>query len=85
MSEGFVPVAPLREAYLRAVSSGESERAIATRMGWCGSDGHVDTRRLHRTLGLKPMANGYTNKRVAYRNAVLLAKALGLDPIDAGV
>lgn len=80
-----MPVEPLREAYLRAVANGETEHAIASRMGWVHSNGHGDVRRLKRTLGLMPQGKGYTNTRMAYHNAVLLAKALNLDPVDVGV
>jgi hypothetical protein len=78
-----VPVAPLREAFLR---SGLSRCEVARRMGWGNKAGY----RASRALGLvpTPMRRGYPPKHIettSYDRAVQLARAIGIDPTDVGL
>lgn len=91
MASGDVPVAPLRDAFER---SGITSIELAKRLGWFtgGNDPKPDGSRVVRTLGIKPSGKGskpvtrsLEDKMVSYDNAVLLADALGLDPVDVGV
>ena len=80
-----VPVAPLREAYLR---SGLRLSDVARAAGWMNPDGHADTSRVARRLGLVPWASRGTAtvaQAVNYETAVVLVRALGHDPVDFGV
>lgn len=85
-----VPLAPFQEAFAR---SGRSLRDVAEDLGWLVA-GRPDERRIARALGLAPMqgsrrADGsrpwMTAESVAYDRAVLLARAIGVDPVDVGV
>lgn len=85
-----VPVEPLREAFQR---SGRTLELVAAELGWYSS-GRPDQRRLARALGLAPYqgsrrADGgrpwFVREAVPYDRAVLLARAIGADPVDCGV
>lgn len=80
-----VPVAPLREAFLRSPLS-RTELALA--LGW-EHNGRPDGTRVERALGLvptpvSPKDGGGSNIRqsVKYKTAVAICRALGLAPVD---
>lgn len=81
-----VPNDALRQAFLESpMSAAEVARAV----GWFDSKGGcADGTRVRRTLGLRPAhENGQARvyQRVGSRNAVKIAEALGLDPVEIGL
>lgn len=80
-----VPLDPLQQAALRAVARGMSLALVAERAGMCLAGGRVDVTGLERMLGLAPRAGGSWARTVAYADGVRLARALDLDPVEAGV
>jgi len=78
-----VPVAPLREAFLRSdVSAGE----LARRLGWT----RPDSMRVARQLGLLQSHDGrsrqpYIRETTSYERAVEICLALNIDPADVGL
>lgn len=87
-----VPVAPLREHFIRAYNRDElTARDVAERMGWVRThDGVPDSTRVMRALGLaQKTSRGGSPRRyttvLEYETALRLAKALGMDPHEAGV
>lgn len=78
-----VPVAPLREAFLRSdMTAGDLARAL----GWM----KADHQRVARQLGLQHDTNGHgspTRSRgtMSYNRAVQIAEALGIDPTEVGL
>jgi hypothetical protein len=82
-----VPVAPLREAFL---ASGLTASEVCYRIGWLRGNRRGDTARLQSVLGLRQFTKNTkgcraTAKRINYPNAVLIARALDLDPVDIGL
>lgn len=74
---------PLRR---RFEESGESLSDLATRLGWRSTtSGSLQTSRVARTLGLMERTRGRTQSVIRYETAVALAKALHMDPFEAGV
>jgi hypothetical protein len=67
-----VPVAPLREAFLR---SGLTATEVARAAGWVRHQ--ADCARVARSLGLRG-----SQEFVTYANALVLADAIGVDPVD---
>ena len=88
----WVSVEPFRKRFLALEAAGElSRRQLAIRLGWYRStspcmrragDCAPDTGRVGRTLGLK---GDMAKNRVKYEVGAVLCRALGMDPIDAGV
>jgi cytochrome c553 len=74
-----VPVGPVLEA-CEGVGSSE----LARRMGWY-SMGKPDERRLARTIGRARDSDGRYRTGITIRNAILVAKALGVPPYTVGV
>lgn len=69
-----VPAEPFADAFAR---SGETPSAVAYRLNWLRPNrSRADTSRLRRALA-QPHVNTST--------ALLLAEALGLDPVDVGL
>jgi hypothetical protein len=84
----LVSNAPLRREALRKVERGMTWTELAEAAGMMdnGPRGHADTTRLKRRLGLTGDARtGRISGRVRYETAVRLARALELDPHEAGV
>jgi len=85
-----VPVGPLREAFER---SGLSTNEVARRAGWLrhyvARNGRVrkmgDSTRVRRGLGLVATQGGWVRTHLTYDEAVALARALDVDPVDVGV
>ena len=81
----LVPNKALREAVQQ---SGLGINEIAVRCGWMRGD-RPDSTRLRRTLGMMPSRNGLgkvtTNAQCKYETAVLIARAVGVDPHEVGV
>lgn len=94
-----VPVAPLREAFLR---SGMSAKGLAVRLGWTrvgrlnGSSHRKgvigDATRVRTALGLKQCVKRRgvkvyrsTQTTVPYDTALAICRALDADPIDVGL
>ena len=75
-----VPVAPLREAFLRSdVTASE----LARRLGWV----RPDSSRVGRQLGLLQSCDGrtrqpYIRETTTYERALEICAALGIDPVD---
>jgi hypothetical protein len=99
-SDDRVPNDVLREAFLRALASGQSQSSIArncdfTRTYRCRDrifTDHPDVTYLKRLLGVIPVASRSRGKRyenyrrtVAYDDAVKIVAALGMDPHEVGV
>lgn len=75
----------LREAFLR---SDMSAAAVATCCGWVKPGGRGDGTHVLRLLGVKSYSSGrYVCQRrtLSYDDAVLVTRALGLDPVEVGV
>jgi len=75
-----VPIAPLREAFLR---SDTSVQELARRLGWMRPDGY----RVQRQLGIRPGSNGHgyparERETMSYERALEICEALGIDPVD---
>lgn len=86
----FVDNTALRERYLLMVrdpSEPEDDRwnaeEIASRCGWFWN-GDPDTLRVQRLLGIVKGNDGF-QKRMSYENAVTIARALEMAPVEAGV
>jgi hypothetical protein len=82
--EGYVPNAPIREAFIK---SGISAYDLAGFCGWAkGKDGTPDGSRVERLLGLRPYKNGHgrlsTNVSMSEENALKIIEALHYDPVD---
>lgn len=75
-----VPVEKLQQAFL---SSGLSKCQLARLMGWTKTIG--DVHRVNITLGLENTSHGTRQRRVTYRMAVRLVKAMNVSPFDVGV
>jgi hypothetical protein len=85
----LVDVAPLREAFLK---SGLTLSDVALAAGWIqkhrGKREGGDSSRAARYLGLKPWTtrgNRSFRSHVSYETAVVLARAMNVDPIDVGI
>jgi len=81
-----VPVAPLREAFLR---SGRTAVEVARSLDWYDK-GRPDGYRVKRALGIKPspFGKGYGLKCIqstSYDRALRIAYAIGVDPVDVGL
>lgn len=82
-----VPIAPLREAFER---SGLIAADVARTLDWYDYNGRADGHRVKRALGIIPsgFGRGYGNKRIrstSYERALMLADAIGIDPVDVGL
>lgn len=81
-----VPVEPLAAAYL---ASGLPLLEVCRRLGW--RNPHQRTTALRRALGLAPIWSPHTRactvwaKHIGYDQAVQIARALGIDPVDVGL
>lgn len=78
--------AELREAFLNSpFNAGQ----VAKSCGWLKDGVTGDSSRVLRPLGLKAYKNGQgmttTNRNIDYDNALKIAEALGLDPVDVGL
>jgi hypothetical protein len=89
-----VPVDAMRERFLRAVQSGElTADQVALRVGWVRRrNGQIagDGTEVARALGVRPRTNSNRNwsgyaRTIRYDRAVMLARALGMEPWEAGV
>lgn len=88
-ADDLIDVAPLREAF---EASGLTPSTVARRLGWMKYSGHTDpdVTRLRRALGIAPVIAArtgarYTNQRIGYDLALLIARALNIDPVDVGL
>lgn len=91
-SDDRLDLGPFREAFER---SGMTVRELADALEWTRPNAGrsvPDVERVKVTLGLKyryERTNGvvrhHTNRTISYDNAVLLTRAMGLDPVDLGV
>jgi hypothetical protein len=84
-----VDLAPLREAFLR---SGLTAGDVARTLGWTRTNyGRRvnDSGRVKRYLGISPCQGGgqapRLRERCSYKTAVMLAEAIGVDPVDVGL
>ena len=77
-----VPVEPLAEAMRK---SDKSLSQVARDAGYVRTLG--DITRLRRALGIKAHSSGrpYTNTTIDYDKALLIAEAIGVDPVDVGL
>jgi hypothetical protein len=75
----------LQQATLRAMARGTSLSLLAERAGMRLAGGRADVTGLERALGLAPSAAGTWARTLAYADGVSLARALDLDPVEAGV
>lgn len=98
---GEVPVAPLREVFLRMEPGSrtsshpgrypkDAANLIAERLGWYDHNGRLDGPRVRRALGLRlyPVGHGYppaTRRHVTRDMAVRMCRAMDLDPVDFGL
>lgn len=86
-----VDLTPLREAFL---ASGRSAVEVAGALGWIHQGATTvkgrDGRRVLRALGIRPYSRGHGRGMVyqqtcSYKRAILLAEAIGVDPVDVGL
>lgn len=82
--EREVPIAPLREAFKR---SGLTAAEVARVLDWYDHRSRPDSHRVQRAFGIAPsgMGHGYAPKRIrstTYERALMLADAIGIDPVD---
>lgn len=90
-SRDAVSIEPLRDFYLRGVARGDfTAPEIASRLGWLTRGGQGDSMRVLRALGIRPETPRRGNPPrfrtlTRYENAVLLCRAMGMDPVDANV
>jgi hypothetical protein len=69
----------LRDYFL---NSGLSATEVARRCNWTKPG---NSSRVLRALGVRPYKDDICNKRIKIENALLLAEAMGADPIDVGL
>jgi len=87
-SVNAVPVEPLAEAVLR---SGIPFAVIAKNCGWLRADriDSGDATRLKRRVGLATYTTrgrrGCRQRFISYDNAVIIAEAIGVAPVDVGL
>ena len=82
-----VPVGPLRDRYRQLEARGVTASDICRELGWF-LGGKPDVTRLKRRLGITPnISRGerLLQTHMGYEMAVALAKAMDLDPFEAGV
>lgn len=80
-----VPVEALQQATLRAIGRGISLATLAEHAGLRRPSGEGDVTGYLRRVGLSPSTAGARARTAPYEEAVRLAAALDLDPVDAGV
>lgn len=81
-----VDIIPLRQAFLR---SGRTAGSIAIELEWFRR-GHPDSNRVTRSLGISPYHQSRGRRprcveRTSYERAVMLAQAIGVDPVEVGL
>lgn len=89
-----IDLTPLREAFL---ARGERSVDVARRLGWEDVRGRADGQRVLRSLGVNPCyysiprgrnkgekRRGY-RRTTSYENAVRMARAIGVDPVEVGL
>jgi hypothetical protein len=75
----------LREEAARQHSLGRTWTSMCEEIGWWSSAG-ADTSRLKRTLGLMPwQSGGGIAKSMSREQALLMCRALRVDPVDFGL
>jgi hypothetical protein len=77
---GEVDCLILSEAFKR---SGLSKGELARRMGWLKKK--ADVHRVSQVLGMEKDSAGNLRRRVTYRTAVRLCKAMNASPIELGI
>lgn len=78
----YVESEPLRRAFETVQrEQGVTPNQIAERVGWVKPDGQ----RVRRSLGLKIEGRGHQGKYLSYENALALARAMGVDPVEVGL
>lgn len=86
-----VPNEVFRERFLElGEREGLTAAQLGARLGWFNNrradqGEYGDTTRVLRALGLRPEAGGEARRFVQYETAVVLARALDLDPVDVGI
>lgn len=80
----MVSVKPLKDKFLeKEVVYGRGYTSeICKRLGFIYKDGSPDTQRIKRKLGITQKQKGKFNKHMHYNDAVVLCRAMGLDPVD---
>ncbi len=89
----LVANAPIREAFLRLHAQfGLTLAEVAVAAGWMRRHNHrtdgADSSRVARCLGLKPWpirGQQSTRSHIQYETAVMLVRAMGIDPVDVNV
>jgi len=99
-SAGRIALAPLQERAEQLARWGETTTIWCERIGWLDARGNADTSRFDRALGRRPTQisrkwvpkfgeyrtyGGNVQTRVNEATALVLAKALDLDPWEIGL